>query len=69
MQQNTSVLTAQQRKTLQLIADGCSNEETAQRMGVAERAIEQRLVRIRARLGASTRAHMIAEAMRKGIIK
>ena len=62
-------LTTKQRETLQLIADGLSNDEAASRLHIAVRGVEQRVAAARWVLGANNRVHMIALAIRKGYIK
>ncbi|TBL44276.1 hypothetical protein EYA84_02205 [Verrucosispora sp. SN26_14.1] len=51
---------------LQLIADGLTVDQVGARLRVGKSAIQMRMFRLRARLGATTNAHAVAIAYRTG---
>jgi len=53
-------LTARQREVAALIADGCTNREIGQRLGIAERSAEAHVERIRYRMDFRSRAQIAA---------
>jgi NarL family two-component system response regulator YdfI len=55
-------------QALRLVADGCSNREIATEMGVTETEVKGCLHRVFARLGARSRSHAVAIALRYGLI-
>jgi len=61
-------LTAQEAEVLQLVADGLSNQEVAQRTHQSLEAVKLRLRRCFQKLGATDRAHAVALALRRQII-
>jgi len=54
---------------LQLVADGYSNGEVGQELGLSASTIKAHLARIGRRLGSGDRAHLVALAMRTEIIR
>ncbi len=62
------VLDPRERRVLQLMADGYSTREIGAEMSYSERTIKKLITAIESRLGARTRAHTIALAMRQGLI-
>jgi DNA-binding NarL/FixJ family response regulator len=62
------LLTPQQRKVLQAVADEGSVQGAAQRLGMAPATVHKHLVYIRAALGATT-LQAVVKALRKGLIK
>jgi pimeloyl-ACP methyl ester carboxylesterase len=53
-------LTTRQREVAALVADGLTNKEVAERLGISERSAESHLERIRLRLGFRSRAQVAA---------
>jgi pimeloyl-ACP methyl ester carboxylesterase/DNA-binding CsgD family transcriptional regulator len=53
-------LTARQLQVAALVADGLTNRQIAQRLGIEERSAEGHVERIRARLGVTSRAQVAA---------
>ena len=53
-------LTARQREVAALVADGLTNRQIAERLGIQERSAEGHLERIRQRLGVTSRAQVAA---------
>lgn len=53
-------LTARQREVAALIAEGCTNREIAERLGIAERSAEAHVERIRSRMDFRSRAQIAA---------
>ena len=53
-------LTARQREVAALIADGCTNREIGERLGITERSAEAHVERIRYRMGFRSRAQIAA---------
>ena len=50
--------TERQREVIRLIAEGCSNEEIAARLGVTERTAKAHCDTLRAKLGVTRRRHI-----------
>lgn len=50
--------TDRQRQVIQLIAEGCSNEEIAERLGVTARTAKAHCDALRTKLGVSRRRHI-----------
>ena len=65
---NGSALTRRQRETLQLLADGHSTEEAANRLGLSAETVRTHTKAILARLAARDRAHAVAIGLRSGLI-
>lgn len=61
-------LTDRQVEVLQLLADGCSNPQIAERLVISRRTAEQHVQDIYARLGASSRAAAALFAMEHGLL-
>ncbi|GAA2470749.1 helix-turn-helix transcriptional regulator [Terrabacter carboxydivorans] len=53
-------LTARQTEIAALVADGLTNRQIAERLGISERSAESHLERIRLRLGFSSRSQVAA---------
>ncbi len=62
-------LTAREVTVLQLVADGLSNSEVAERLGMAPLSVKSHLVRIGRKLGTGDRTQMVAAAMRADLLK
>jgi LuxR family transcriptional regulator, quorum-sensing system regulator BjaR1 len=54
---------------LQWAAEGKTDWEIAQLMGISEHGVDRHMRFVRHKLGASNRAHAVAEAIRRGIIR
>lgn len=59
-------LTERELEVLRLVADGCSNEEIAARLIIAEHTVKRHVANIRTKLGASSRTAAAAHAIRQG---
>jgi DNA-binding NarL/FixJ family response regulator len=55
-------------RLLELLADGCSTREIADRMGYSERTIKKFITGLENRMRARSRAQMVAHAIRRGLI-
>jgi DNA-binding NarL/FixJ family response regulator len=64
----TGLLTDRERKVLRLIADGLGTREVAQNLSYSERTIKNVLHDVATKLGARSRSHAVAHAVRAGII-
>lgn len=62
-------LTPNQKLMLQLLADGYSNQEIAEKRHVAHTTVKGYIHQMLHRLGARNRTHMVAIAFRKGWVK
>lgn len=62
------VVTPRQAQVLQLVADGCSYPEIAERLFIRRRSVQCHMDNIRFRLQARSTAHAVAVAIRKGWI-
>jgi DNA-binding NarL/FixJ family response regulator len=59
-------LTSREIQIVRLVADGLSNDEVGQRLGVTTKAVEGHLGRIFARTGARSRTELAVRAVREG---
>ena len=62
-------LSPRQREILALVAQGATDNEIARRLCLSSTSVSQYMKKIRARLGASSRAHAVALALRLGILE
>ena len=62
------VLTPRERDCLAFVADGLRTAELAHRLGVVEATVEFHLVNARRKLGARTRDHAVALALKGGML-
>ena len=53
----------------QLIADGCSLANIGQELGVTRYTVKSTLANLGARLGLHTRAEIVVEMMRRGLVR
>jgi LuxR family quorum sensing-dependent transcriptional regulator len=65
----TISLTPRERETLQWAAEGKSEWEIGERMGISEHGVDKHMRSAREKLGTRTRTHAVAEAMRLRLIK
>lgn len=56
------------RRVLELMADGCATREIAEQMSYSERTIKKLITGLQAQLGARSRAHIVAQAIRRGLV-
>jgi len=61
-------ITPAERAALQLLADGRSSREIAERLRVSESRIEAHLRGLFAKMGASTRTEAVTAAVRRGLL-
>jgi DNA-binding NarL/FixJ family response regulator len=62
------MLTAREREILQLLADGMSNADVAQKLFISQETVKSHVRHILAKLEADTRTHAVAIALRESII-
>jgi len=62
-------LTPREVECLQALAEGLTNDGIARRFAIALPTVAMHLVNARHKLGAATREHAVAIAVRKGVIK
>lgn len=65
----TNRLTAKQAEALELLADGCTQQQAARRMGISITDYKERLRLARQKLGARTPAEAVTIAYRRGLIR
>ena len=63
------MLTGREREILQLLADGMSNADVAQRLFISQETVKSHVRHILAKLEADTRTHAVAIALRDAIIE
>ena len=64
----TDMLTTREREILQLLADGMSNADVAQRLFISQETVKSHVRHILTKLEADTRTHAVAIALREAII-
>jgi DNA-binding NarL/FixJ family response regulator len=62
-------LTPRERSSLQLIADGKSNKEIANQLGISERTVKTHLGHLFEKLGVTSRTEAIKIATRRGLVR
>jgi DNA-binding NarL/FixJ family response regulator len=62
------MLTPREREILQLLADGMSNADVAQRLFISQETVKSHVRHILTKLEADTRTHAVAIALREAII-
>lgn len=65
----TLKLSPMERKILEHLAEGMSNQEIADALGIGFETVRERAFGIRARLGARNAAHAVALGFRAGILR
>ena len=64
-----TVLTHREVEVLQLLANGASSSDVAERLLVSKKTTESHVTRIYAKLGATSRTQAVAKAVRLGIVR
>jgi len=64
----SDLLTGREREILQLLADGMSNADVAQRLFISQETVKSHVRHILTKLEADTRTHAVAIALRESII-
>ena len=62
-------LTPRELATLRLIADGKSNKEIANELGISERTVKTHLGHLFEKLGVTSRTEAVKIAMRRGLVR
>jgi LuxR family transcriptional regulator, quorum-sensing system regulator BjaR1 len=62
-------LTPRELEALQWAAEGMSEWEVGERMGISEHGVDKHMRSARSKLGTKSRVHAVAEAIRLGLIK
>jgi DNA-binding NarL/FixJ family response regulator len=62
------VITAREEEFLQLIADGCSTPEVAERLYISQKTVKNHLASIYQKLDARDRTQAVLQAVRMGIV-
>ena len=65
----TDLLTTREREILQLLADGLSNADVAERLFISQETVKSHVRHILTKLEADTRTHAVAIALREAIIE
>jgi DNA-binding NarL/FixJ family response regulator len=63
------LLTAREREILQLLADGMSNPDAAEKLFISQETVKSHVRHILTKLEADTRTHAVAIALRQSIIE
>jgi DNA-binding NarL/FixJ family response regulator len=63
----STLLGARDRQLVRLLVEGCSTEEIANRLAIRPQTVKNRLSRIFAKLGVSTRVQLAVYAVRNGL--
>jgi DNA-binding NarL/FixJ family response regulator len=66
--QQQANISREEIRALELIAQGCTNEEIAEKMFWSERTVNRKLEEIMEKLQARNRAQAVAEAIKRGLI-
>ena len=64
----SGALSRREREVLRLIADGQSNKQIAQSLGITERTVKFHVASVLNKLGAENRAQAVALAGQRGLI-
>ena len=65
---SNSLVTERERQVISSIADGESSKQTGAALGISDRTAEHHASAAMEKLGARNRAHMVAIALRNGLI-
>jgi DNA-binding NarL/FixJ family response regulator len=63
----SALLGMRERQLVGLVVEGCSTEEIANRLAIRPQTVKNRLSRIYAKLGVSTRVQLAVYALRNGL--
>jgi two-component system response regulator DegU len=63
------VITRREEEVLQLIADGCSTPEVAERLFISQKTVKNHLASIYQKLDARDRTQAVLQAVRMGIVR
>lgn len=66
--EDTRVVTKREEEVLQLIADGCSTPEVAERLFISQKTVKNHLASIYQKLDARDRTQAVLQAVRMGIV-
>lgn len=69
VQPEEPIITKREEEVLQLIADGCSTPQVAERMYISQKTVKNHLASIYQKLDARDRTQAVLQAMRMGIVK
>lgn len=61
-------LSARERELLQLLAEGLSEKQASERLGIGRRTVQTHIGRIKTKVGATTRTHAVALAVAEGLV-
>lgn len=64
-----SIITKREIEVLQLIADGCSTPEVAEKLYISQKTVKNHLASIYAKLDARDRTQAVLQAVRMGIVR
>ena len=62
------LLTSRELDVLKLVASGYSAKEVALYLGITPRTVESKIERVRLKVGARNRTHMVARAAQLGLV-
>jgi len=60
-------LTPRERQVVQLLIDGCSNDDIAERLRLRPQTVKNQLTRIYTKAGVSTRVQLAVAVLRQGM--
>jgi two-component system response regulator DegU len=69
LEENERVVTRREIDVLQLIADGCSTPEVAERLFISQKTVKNHLASIYQKLDARDRTQAVLQAVRMGIVR
>ena len=61
-------LSPRERQLVQLVVDGCSNQEAAERLQIRRQTVKNHLSRIYEKVGVSTRVQLAVRALRDELV-
>jgi DNA-binding NarL/FixJ family response regulator len=61
-------LTAREREVLELLGEGLSNRQIAERLGISEHTAKFHVASVFGKLGASSRTEAVSRGVRRGLI-
>ena len=68
MRAEKPVLTEKQREVVAALSRGLTDKQIAQAFGVSHRTVREHIDAARVRMDAANRPHVVAEAIRRGVI-